>query len=145
MNIHPSLLALSVLLPLLSGVLHADPAEAVEKDSEAWTLYFDPPYKVPTELPAGSALREELLALLRTKVTLEHKFSGSLRVYRNWACFTGSTVDENGEHLQTPPLDNSDAAALWLRTQEGRKLVQSSGRAITRASSDRRHTACPIS
>ncbi len=88
-----------------------------------WAEVYDPPYKVPTDLPADSPSRKELFELLRLKATPQHRFEGSLKVYRNWAVFLGRTVDKEGKTIKNPPMDNDDAAALWLRTRDGWRLV----------------------
>ncbi len=108
---------------LATSFLHAQSQPMVPPGSAEWAEVYDPPYKVPTELPAESALRKELFDLLRIKVTPQHKFTGSLKVYRNWAFFVGATVDNKGEPLKHPPHDNSDAVAIWLRTSQGWKLI----------------------
>ena len=104
-------------------ILQAQSEPMVPSSSSQWAEVYQPPYKVPTELPADSALRSDLFELLRSRVTPEHRFSGSLKVYRNWALFVGRTVDKNGNSLKHPPLDNDDSVALWLRTKQGWRLV----------------------
>lgn len=108
---------------LATSFLQAQSQPMVPPGSAEWAEVYDPPYKVPTELPAESALRKELFDSLRLKVTPQHKFTGSLKVYRNWAFFVGATVDNKGEPLKHPPHDNSDAVAIWLRTSQGWKLI----------------------
>ena len=53
------------------------------------------------------------------------RFQGSLRVFKNWALFLGSTVDGNGQSIKLPPMDNDDTVALWLRTRRGWQLIDS--------------------
>jgi hypothetical protein len=103
--------------------LQAQSQPIVQPGSPEWVETYKPPYKVPTELPADSALRKPLVELLRGKVTKQHRFSGSLKVYRNWAFFVGITVDQKGKSLKSPPMDNDDSVALWLRTREGWWLI----------------------
>ncbi len=87
--------------------------------SSEWEEIYDPPSKAPAEVPVGSKLRAELFELLRTRTSPQARFSGSLKAFRNWAFFSGRTVDPAGNSLKHPPLGNDDAAGLWLRTQEG--------------------------
>jgi hypothetical protein len=106
--------------------------EFVSKDSELWAEIYDPPYKKPTEIPKGSELRKALFEQLRPKISAlvggkKILFSGSLKAYRNWAFFTGETVDDDGESVPIGEFGNSDTAALWLRTEDGWRLVDSSG------------------
>lgn len=117
-----SIIAISFLLA--TACFHEARAQSlVTPDSSNWAEIYDPPYKTPTELPPDSALRRELFGILRGKTTPETRFSGSLKVFRNWALFTGRTVDQNGKSIKHPPMDNDDALGLWLRTTEGWKLV----------------------
>lgn len=102
---------------------HGEPAKMIPAECVDWNEIYQPASKVPTEIQVGSALRKELFKLLRAKVTPETHFSGSLKAYRNWAIFSGRTVDESGKSIKHPPLDNDDAVALWLRTQDGWSLV----------------------
>ncbi len=113
---------------LVAGALCLRQARAEEiwiipPDSSGWEEVYDPAYRRPTELPVGTALRKELFEKLRAKASPKTLFEGSLKAYRNWALFTGRTVDDSGRSITHPPLDNDDAAALWLRTQEGWVLV----------------------
>ena len=50
-------------------------------------------------------------------------FSGSLKAYRNWAFFSGETVSPDGKPMRFPPQENSDTAALWIRTVDGWRVV----------------------
>lgn len=111
------------VLFLAATYVHAQSQPMVQASDPAWAEVYDPPYKVPTELAFGSALRKELFEVLRLKATPRHRFEGSLKAYRNWAVFLGSTVDKEGKSLKNPPMDNDDAAALWLRAKDGWKLV----------------------
>ena len=106
--------------------------ELVSKDSELWAEIYDPPYKQPTEVPKGSDLRKALFDQLRPKISAQVSgkkmlFSGSLKAYRNWAFFTGETVDGDGNSVPFGELESSATAALWLRTMDGWKLVDFSG------------------
>lgn len=117
-----SIIATSFLLA--TTCFHQAGAQSpVTPDSSEWAEIYDPPYKTPTELPPDSALRSELFGILRGKATPQTRFSGSLKVFKNWALFIGRTVDQKGESLKHPPMDNDDALGLWLRTSEGWKLV----------------------
>lgn len=104
-------------------LLQAQTPPMVPPNSSEWGDIYDPPYKVPTELPADSKLRRDLFDLLRTKGTPKYRFSGSLKVFRNWALFVGATVDKDGSPLTHPPHDNTDSVALWLRISEGWRLI----------------------
>jgi hypothetical protein len=108
---------------LAAFFLQAQSQPMVPPTSSEWVDVYDPPYKVPTELPADSTLRGDLFDLLRVKVTPQHRFTGSLKVYRNWALFVGATVDKKGEPLKHPPHDNTDSVAIWLRTSQGWRLI----------------------
>lgn len=106
--------------------------ELVSRNSELWGEIYDPPYKQPTEISKGSDLRKTLFDQLRTRISAlvdgrKVLFSGSLKAYRNWAFFTGETVDSNGNSVPIGELENSDTAALWLRTVDGWQLVDFSG------------------
>lgn len=77
-------------------------------------------------------MRKQLFDQLRSKlqkIALERaarasvRFEGSIRVFKNWAIFTGISVDRNGNELHYPPLENNDVAALWLRGKDGWQLV----------------------
>jgi hypothetical protein len=117
-----SIIATSFLLA--GACFHQARAQSpVAADSSDWAEIYNPPYKSPTELPPDSALRRELFSILRGKATPQTRFSGSLKVFKNWALFIGRTVDQKGESLKHPPMDNDDALGLWLRTTEGWKLV----------------------
>jgi len=96
-----------------------DAPEIVPPSSDEWNEIYDPPTKVPAEIPGGSKLRSELFDLLRTKSSPATQFSGSIKSFRNWAFFLGRTVDRSGNSLKNPPHGNDDAVALWLRTQDG--------------------------
>ena len=114
---------IGTVLFLAVSFMQARSQPMVPATDPEWAKVYDPPYKVPTELPADSPLRKELFGLLRLKATPQHKFEGSLKVFRNWAVFLGRTVDKEGKRIKNLPMDNDDAAALWLRTKDGWKLV----------------------
>ena len=101
--------------------------EVIRPDSREWRELFDPPFAKPQEIPLDSLLRRELFELLRPPIARLAKqpvrFEGSLRAFKNWALFTGDTVDGKGRPVKFPPLDNSDTTALWLRTRDGWRLV----------------------
>ena len=110
-------------------VLHLNAAEppTIKPGSEEWRMVYEPAFEKPTELDADSELRKSLFNLLRPraeKIAKQAvKFQGNLRVYRNWAFFSGSSIDANGKPVEYPELGNSDTVALWLRTIDGWKLV----------------------
>ncbi len=103
----------------------------IEPDSDYWKELYDPPYKKPTEVPIGTELRKELFNLVRPKLEAiakqPIKFQGNMKAYRNWALFTGQSLDKDGKPVAYPDLGNSDTVALWLRTVDGWKLVDFSG------------------
>ena len=123
MRAHTVASVLSMLI--LSSVL-AQP-EVIRPDSREWRELFDPPFAQPQEISPSSTLRKQLFELLRSPIVRIAKrsvrFEGNLRAYKNWAVFIGSTVDERGAPVKFPPIDNSDTAALWLRTRDGWRLV----------------------
>lgn len=100
-------------------ITFGEPPELVRPTSDEWLDIYDPPTKVPAEIPTDSKLRGELFNLLRAKASPATQFAGSLKSFRNWAFFTGRTVDRSGASLKHPPHGNDDAVALWLRTQDG--------------------------
>lgn len=93
---------------------------------ELFELY-NPSYKEPTELSKKSPLRKELFNLIRIDIAKEAKepvqFSGSLKVYHNWAFFVGRSLDMRGQSIPFLPMGNDDTIALWLRTIKGWVLV----------------------
>jgi len=105
-------------------LLFANPQ--ITPSSVEWDEVYQPAYKKPTEIPVGSDLRKNLFKILRKEVKADTKFVGSLKAYRNWALFNGSTVDGKGESINYPPHNNTDSIALWLRTSKGWVLVDSS-------------------
>ena len=115
------IITLAAVIPLSS--INSEPIQLVPPTSEEWLEIYDPPHKVPTELPTGSKLRAALFAMLRPKAGMENSFSGSLMVYRNWAFFVGRTVDSNGVSIKHPPMGNDDATGLWVRTKDDWVLV----------------------
>lgn len=125
-------LALICSLFLLSVPPIASGEQIVDKNSPEWQEIYKPPVKEPTEVKKGSKLRKELFDKLRPKISKmvagkKLMFSGSLKTYRNWAFFSGRTVDEKGASMQLGELKNSDTVALWLRTRDGWQLVDFSG------------------
>lgn len=120
---HPFLyICLCSSLAVLATLTAEEPAIVLASSPE-WAEIYSPPVKEPTEIPAGSKLRGELFELLRVKTGQDIQFAGSLKAFRNWACFLGRTVDRSGKSLKHPPLYNDDAAGLWLRTQDGWTVV----------------------
>ena len=127
---------LLLLVALISVGLRGGAAMAgdfdIAKDSDLWEDAFDPPYKTPTEVPRGSELRKTLFNQLRPKISAMVKgkkilFEGSMKAYKNWAFFSGGTVDSSGKAVALPPIENSDTVALWIRTRDGWTLVDFSG------------------
>lgn len=118
-------------LLFLGGIPRSVAGPYPEPGSEEWKNLFDPPYTKPTELPKDSALRKKLFDLLRPKIEKEAKravlFEGSLMAFRNWAVFIGRAVDAKGNSVKMGDLENSDVAGLWLRTESGWQVVESSG------------------
>ena len=96
-------------------------------EQQMWKELYDPPYKKATEIRKGNKLRSELFNVLRPFISKEAKqtvkFSGTLRVFKNWAFFSGETYSNQGKLMTYPPMDNSDTAALWLRTRHGWQVV----------------------
>ena len=119
-------LRLVIACSLLPGLKAAE-SPTIKPGSEEWRSLYEPAYEVPTELAADSELRKSLFNLIRPRAEKIAKqpirFQGHLRVYRNWAFFSGSSIDGNGKPVEYPELGNSDTVALWLRTLDGWKLV----------------------
>ena len=119
-------LRLAIACCLVPG-LNAAEVPTIKPGSEEWRTLYEPAFEQPTELEANSELRKSLFNLIRPraeKIAKQPvKFQGHLRVYRNWAFFTGSSIDANGKAVEYPELGNSDTVALWLRTLDGWKLV----------------------
>jgi len=88
-----------------------------------WEDLYHPPYKVPTELPAGSELRKQMFDSLRSKLRPGLRFEGKLRAFKNWAFFKGKCVDAKGEPARMSVDGSSAAIGLWLRTSTGWNLV----------------------
>lgn len=111
---------------LVLGLSAAEPS-TIKPGSEEWRSLYEPAFEQPTELEMDSELRKNLFNLIRPRAEKiakqEVKFRGSLRVYRNWAFFSGSSIDADGKPIEYPELGNSDTVALWLRTLDGWKLV----------------------
>lgn len=112
---------------LVLGLSAAEPL-SIKPGSERWSNLYKPAFEKPTELDAESELRKSLFSLIRPraeKIAKQAvKFRGSLRAYRNWAFFNGSSIDADGKPVEYPALGNSDTVALWLRTLDGWKLVE---------------------
>ena len=120
----------AIFVSVVCGVLVCSASaqhETLRPGSRQWRELFDPPFGKPQEIAPTSPLRRELFELLRPTILRLAKrtvrFEGSLRVFKNWALFTGSSVDAHGASVRFPPIDNSDTAALWLRTRDGWRLV----------------------
>jgi hypothetical protein len=117
---------------LLAGSVLPVTAEdlIIQPGTDLWREMFDPPFTKPAEIPKDMPLRKQLFDLLRPKVERVAKqkvqFEGSLRAFKNWAMFTGRTLDTDGKSVKFPDLGNDDTAALWLRTNEGWRLIDHS-------------------
>jgi len=113
------------LVTLAAGLAQA--GETILPGSREWNEIFEPPYKEPTEVPSSSLLRKTLFDQLRPNIVRQAgkpvRFMGSLTAFKNWALFVGRTVNESGDSIRFPPLDNDDTVALWLRTRDGWRLV----------------------
>ncbi len=85
---------------------------------------FAPTKSFPTELKIGSDDRVLLFSILRKETDGKVKFSGSLKTCRNWAFFSGATVNPDGSsRVIVDTNGNTDACALWINTSQGWKLV----------------------
>ena len=96
--------------------------------SEQWKALYDPPYASPTEVPRDTPLRKQLFDLLRPKIeklSSERgiKFQGDLKAFKNWALFVGSTLDSKDRAIKFPPNNNTETAAVFLRTKDGWTVV----------------------
>lgn len=107
------------------------PITAFSHDEPLITEYrdelFSPAYGAPTELSKDEPLRKQLFDMLRVPVAelagRKVIFLGSLKVFRNWAFYSGSVLDSKGERVGFEPMGNADCVALWLRTRAGWVLV----------------------
>ena len=76
--------------------------------SEMCRGIFDPPFTKPTELPAESPLPKTLFQHLRPlnekMAWRQVQFADSLRVFKNWALFTGMTEEATGNPRRIPPM-----------------------------------------
>lgn len=114
------------LLSLASAATAQD--FAGKPGSEQWNGLYDPPYTTPTDIPRDQALRKQLFDLLRPSIEREAKqkgvrFQGELKAFKNWAFFFGEVLDTKDRAIRFQPVDNTESAALWLRTKDGWKLV----------------------
>lgn len=96
--------------------------------SDLWKELYNPPYAKPTEIPRDNPLRKQLFDLLRPGIERAAKkagvkFQGELKAFKNWALFTGSTLDSKERPVAFEGAENSETCALWLRTRDGWKLV----------------------
>ena len=100
----------------------------IEPGGDLWKELFNPPYTKPTEIPRDNALRKQLFDLLRPNIERAAKkqgvkFQGELKAFKNWALFTGSTLDSKERPVAFEGTENSETCALWLRTRDGWKLI----------------------
>ena len=101
-------------------------ADLVKKGDPEWAEIYQPAFTTPSEVPKGSKLRAQLFNQLRKTVPEKTRFHGSMKAYRNWAFFSGDSVDQKGKPLVAKGWISSDTCALWLRTASGWVLVDSS-------------------
>lgn len=126
---HPLLVA--ALIAIHS--LHFASAEElmIPPDSDLWKHIYEPDATEPVEIATDNPLRKKLFNLARPKLEKSAGqpilFSGTLKGYRNWALFQGSSVDKKGDPLSYPDDGTSDTVALFLRTVNGWVLVDCSG------------------
>lgn len=122
---------LAAIICLLSLFVASADEFRIQPGSQDWRELFDPPVAKPTEVPVNSGLRRTLFDQLRPQIEREAKraiqFRGTLRTFKNWALFEGSSVDSKGNSVKLPPMDNDDTVALWLRTRDGWRLIDFSG------------------
>ena len=114
--------SLALAIPTVRG------ERLVSESSPQWAATYDPPFTLPTEVKKGSQLRKSLFDQLRPKVSAvvggkKVMFEGSLKAYRNWAFFSGSTVDAKGASIPIGSSENDDTVGLWIRTIDGWRLV----------------------
>jgi len=99
----------------------------IEPGTADWRELYDPPSSQPQEVASNNPLRKQLFDQLRFRLNSKIKskllFEGSLKAFKNWAVFVGNSVDDSGKPIKFPPMDNSDTAALWIRTKAGWQLV----------------------
>lgn len=117
---------LLVLLFSLSSALSQD--SEVTPGSDLWKEIYNPPYAKPTEIHRDNPLRKQLFDLLRPHIERAAKrqgikFQGELKAFKNWALFTGSTLDAKEKPVAFEGSENSETCALWLRTRDGWRLV----------------------
>ena len=122
-----SLLRLSLASFLLASAALAEDF-TVDPGSDLWKELFNPAYTKPTEIPRDNALRKQLFDLLRPGIERAAKkqgvkFQGELKAFKNWALFTGSTLDSKERPVAFEGSESSETCALWLRTREGWKLI----------------------
>ena len=96
--------------------------------SEQWKALYDPAFSKPAEIPRDGPLRKQLFDLLRPSIEREARqrgirFQGELKAFKNWAFFFGTVLDSKDRAIRFEPVDNTETAALWLRTKAGWKLV----------------------
>lgn len=119
----------AAILCIFVASVNAEPREKLlYTEPQMWSSLYEPAYKSPTELESGSELRKSLFNQLRPKISnivggRKVLFEGSLKAYRNWAFFSGRTVDSNGTSVALMENGNSDTFGLWLRTLDGWVLV----------------------
>ena len=80
-------ISLSIPITAIGGA-----PEIIPPSRDEWNEIYDPPTKVPAEIPSGSELRRELFDSLRAKASPATQFSGSIKSFRNWAFFLGELL-----------------------------------------------------
>lgn len=128
-NIHSVVIATAMLMVVAAGTRQDARGElTVTPGTPGWSELYDPPYASPTEIPVSSTLRKSLFDQLRPMIEKNARqpvrFQGSLQAYRNWAFFSGRTVDSRGVAVALSEIGSSDTAALWIRTKAGWRLVE---------------------
>lgn len=125
-----SILLTTILIASISAPLGHTEEFAGEPGSEQWRALYNPPYAKPTEIPRDQPLRKQLFDLARPRIekaagVKDIRFQGELKAFKNWAFFLGTALDAKDRAIKFEPMGNTEVAALWLRTADGWKLVDS--------------------
>lgn len=113
-------LALAALVPPASPVpsFAAGPTQHLFSEAES----------APAEIPPGK-LRSALFDLARPSIEAQAgqavKFQGSLKRVGDWAFFLGVIVDASGREIKVGDAASADTCALWRKSGESWKLIQS--------------------
>jgi hypothetical protein len=109
---------------LLAGVFGLAVVARAASDAETYGSDFFYTFSAkPAELAADSSLRRELFDSIRSHIPASNKFDGPLQVFRNWAFFSGKSVDAAGKTYFYPGTEFSTVAAIWLRARDGEKFT----------------------